>query len=119
MPQGRYFVNSIWGIEEEAADEENHTTMAALRDTIGRVTQEDVEILEGEGAMQVSLSEIEKMEGPEKELRIGSMVDELTSMNAMGVFDEMAPFQLTEKHWPKGIRAKTAPANMGTVRHPT
>ena len=36
MPQGRYFVNSREGIEEEAADGVNQTTMVELRDTIDR-----------------------------------------------------------------------------------
>ena len=47
MPQGRCFVNSREGIEEEAADEVNQATVVELRDTIDGVTQYDVELLEG------------------------------------------------------------------------
>ena len=46
-------------------------------------------------------------------------MDELTSMDTRDVFDEMTPFQLTEKYWSKGIRTKTIPAHIVTVRNPT
>ena len=58
---GRYFVNSLEGIEEEQADEEMTTMKTGPVDVTDEVTMYDVEILEGEGSTVVSPAAVEKM----------------------------------------------------------
>ena len=45
--KGRYFVNSLEGIEEEQEDEERTAMTKESADVIDELTREDVEILEG------------------------------------------------------------------------
>ena len=115
---GRYFVNSLEGIEEEQADEDMTTMKTGPVDVIDEVTMADVERLEGEGSTVVSPAAVEKMEGAEKSKWIDGMKDEMNSMGVREVFDDATATDLNERYWRKGIKTKKTPAKMVVVKKP-
>ena len=114
---GRYFVNSLEGIEEQA-DEEMTTMKTGPVDVIDEVTMDDVERLEGEGSTVVSPAAVEKMEGSEKSKWLDGMKDEMNSMDVREVFDEVTATGLNERYWRKGIKTNKIPAKMVMVKKP-
>ena len=93
-----YFVNSYKGIQEENKAE-MVTVPADNNMVINEVTKEDLERLEGEGATNVNPKDIENMPQEEKQRWIEAMKEELKSLEAREVYDEMTNFQRSEKYW--------------------
>ena len=99
--------------------DENLSLQAGMNpDGDGYITQAGIERLEGEGTSAVKPSDIEKMTGPERDVWVAAMKAELQSVHNRDVVDEATNSQLSSTYWSKGIRTKTIPVKLVTLKKP-
>ena len=109
-----YVINSYEGVQEELEQETYYSQNCV--DEAEFEKKWNPETLEGEGAVNVNPSTIEKLPEEEKKIWIDAMNQELESLRLREVYTEV-----TEGALPKSFKSemKRLPSNMVTVKKPT